>query len=38
MYKATVHQNALCAVLYYHKATGFKDRKDPCHRSRAYQR
>ena len=40
MYQAAVHQNVLCAVPHPHTATGYKDRKDPCHRkaSKAYQR
>ena len=40
MYQAAVHQNTLCAVPYPHEATGYKDRKDPCHRrsSTAYRR
>ncbi len=40
MYQAAVHQNVLCAVPHPHTATGYKDRKDPCHRkaSKAYLR
>ncbi|KAK9831447.1 hypothetical protein WJX81_006070 [Elliptochloris bilobata] len=32
MYQAAVHQNTLCAVLYPHEQTGYKDNKDPCHK------